>query len=177
MDDLRYPLGPYTPPDAITDADLDRWTGEIASLPAALRAAVDGLSEPQLDSPYRPGGWTVRQLVHHVSDSHLNAVARVKLALTEDTPTISPYAEGRWAKLSDYALPVAISLGLLDALHTRWTTLLRSLDRTDFACAFYHPAADQTMRLDWATGMYAWHGRHHVAHVTRWRERESITTS
>ncbi len=171
MNDLRYPIGTYDPPSPITDEDLDRWIGEIEALPTDLRAAVDGLSDADLDTPYRPGGWTVRQLVHHVADSHLNAVARVKLALTEDTPTISPYDEAAWARLADYALPVEVSLSLLNALHTRWAALLRSLERDQFARAFYHPEADRTMRLDWATGMYAWHGRHHVAHVTRWRDR------
>ena len=172
MSDLRYPIGTYDPPSPITGADLDRWIGQTESLPAEMRAAVDGLSDADLDTPYRPGGWTVRQVVHHVGDSHLNALTRVKLALTEDTPTIRPYAEARWAKLGDYALPVEVSLVFLDMLHARWTALLRSLDRSDFERAFYHPEDEQTMRLDWATGMYAWHGRHHVAHVTRWRERE-----
>ncbi|MEM1041399.1 MAG: YfiT family bacillithiol transferase [Bacteroidota bacterium] len=174
MNDLRYPIGTYDPPASIPDADLDRWIGQIASLPAAMRAAVDGLSETDLDTPYRPGGWTIRQVVHHTADSHLNALARVKLTLTEETPTIRPYDEGAWAELGDYSLPVEVSLAFLDALHARWTALLHSLGPQDFGRAFYHPAAEQTMRLDYATGMYAWHGRHHTAHVTRWREREGV---
>ncbi len=172
MDDLRYPVGRYAPPEPITAADRARWVHQIADLPGALQAAVAGLTDAQLDTPYRPGGWTVRQTVHHVGDSHLNALIRFKLALTEDTPTIRPYAEARWAELADYALPVEVSLTFISALHARWAHLLRNLDEDAFARAFYHPGADQTMTLAWALGMYAWHGQHHVAHVTRLRERE-----
>lgn len=172
MDDFRYPIGLYEPPDPITNADRMRWVQQITMLPTELQAAVSGLSAAQLDTPYRPGGWTVRQTVHHVGDSHLNALARFKLALTEDTPTIKPYAEARWAELADYALPVEVSLRFIAALHARWAHLLRHTSDGDFDRTLYHPEAEQTMTLNWALGQYAWHGRHHVAHITRLRERE-----
>ncbi len=172
MPDLRYPIGTYEPPANITDADLDRWIGQIESLPAEMRVAVDGLTDAQLDTPYRAEGWTVRQVVHHVGDSHLNAIARLKLTLTEDTPTIRTYKEAAWAELADYAMPVEVTLSFLDRLHARWTTVLRSLDRADFERLLYHPEAEQTMRLSRLTGLYAWHGRHHVAHINGLRTRE-----
>lgn len=172
MDDLRYPIGRFTHEGPIADADLTRWIDDIAALPARLRAAVAGLSEAQLDTPYRPEGWTVRQVVHHVGDSHLNALARFKLALTEDTPTIKPYKEARWAELADHALPVERGLALVEALHARWVPLLRSLDRKALARTYVHPERAHTLALDWTVGMYAWHGRHHTAHITGLCERE-----
>ncbi len=172
MDDLRYPVGRYEHDGPITQTDLAGWIGAIEALPARLRTAVDGLSDAELDTPYRAGGWTVRQVVHHISDSHLNALARFKLALTEDTPTIKPYAEARWAELADYDLPVEHGLALVEALHARWTRLLRSLDRDALARTYVHPEHERTLALDWTVGMYAWHGRHHVAHITGLRERE-----
>lgn len=135
-----------------------------------LRAAVEGLTEAQLDTPYRPGGWTVRQVVHHVPDSHLNAYIRMKLALTEDGPTIKPYDENLWAELSDSRMPVDASLSLMDALHRRWVTVLRSLQPADFARTFLHPEAG-VVSLDRLIALYAWHGRHHVAHITSLRQR------
>ncbi len=137
-----------------------------------MRAAVKGLTPKQLDTPYRPGGWTVRQVLHHVPDSHLNAYVRFKLALTEDTPTIKPYYEARWANLADTRkTPVETSLALLDHLHARWVTLLRSLRSKDFAHRFFHPDHGKALTLDWALAMYAWHGPHHVAHITSLRKR------
>ena len=177
MDDLRYPIGRYTPPEPVTAADRARWIQQIAELPAALQAAVAGLTDAHLDTPYRPGGWTVRQTVHHVGDSHLNALARFKLALTEDTPTIRPYDEARWAELADYALPVEVSLTFIGALHARWAHLLRHLDDAAFAREIYHPEADETMTVARLLGMYAWHGRHHLAHIERLREREGWHTA
>lgn len=173
MDNPRYPLGRFAHDGPVTDTDLDGWIAAIESLPADLRAAVTGLDNEQLDTPYRPDGWTVRQVVHHVSDSHLNAFARFKLALTEDTPTIKPYAEARWAELADHALPVKLGLELVDALHARWGPLLRSLDRAALARTYVHPDKGQTLPLDWTVGMYAWHGRHHVAHITALRTRKN----
>jgi uncharacterized damage-inducible protein DinB len=172
MDDLRYPLGRYAWPDAVAPGQRAAWIEEVAAAPAALRAAVDGLSDAQLDTPYRPGGWTVRQLAHHVPDSHLNAYARFKLALTEDAPTIKPYDEARWAELPDSAGPLGPSLALLDAVHVRWVTILRAMPEEAWARTFVHPEHNRAMRLDAVLGLYAWHGRHHVAHVTRLRERE-----
>lgn len=171
-EDLRYPIGPYAPPEAITRGDRAAWIKDIAFLPAALGTAVEGLSEAHLDTPYRPDGWTVRQVVHHVPDSHLNAYTRFKLALTEDTPTIKPYDEGRWAELPDATGPVAVSLDLLQALHARWVTLLHAMSDDDWARGYFHPEMGRTVPLDWALGMYAWHGRHHTAHVNALRERE-----
>lgn len=168
--DLRYPIGQWTMPDA-APATLARLIDDIAGQPAALRAAIHGLSDAQLDTPYRDGGWTVRQVVHHVADSHMNAYVRVKLALTGDRPTIAPYDEARWAVLPDARLAPDVSLALLDALHARWVTILRALAPDDFDNhAYRHPEmGDVPLRA--ALGIYAWHGRHHVAHVTGLRER------
>ena len=173
MTDLRYPIGTFTMTPVPSRDQVADWIDEIAAAPAALRAAVDGLSAPQVETPYRPGGWTVRQVVHHLADSHLNAYTRYKLALTEDTPTIKPYDEAAWAELGDTAsVPISVSLVLLDALHTRWVALLRSLTPDDLERDFRHPEKGRIMRLDATLGMYAWHGKHHVAHITALRERE-----
>ena len=143
----------------------------IAQLPGQMAAAVDRLSEPQLDTPYRPGGWTVRQVVHHVADSHMNAFVRLKMALTEDTPTIKPYDQEAWSTLADMRLPIDISLSLLRGIHTRWVTVLRSLSPDEFSRTFNHPEIG-LMTLDSQLQMYAWHSRHHVAHITSLRQRE-----
>jgi uncharacterized damage-inducible protein DinB len=142
----------------------------IAATPARMRAAVKGLNDTQLDTPYREGGWTVRQVVHHVPDSHLNAYVRMKLALTEDNPVIKPYEESEWAKLADARAPIDMSLRLLDVLHERWLLLIRSLSEADFRKTFRHPAMGE-MSLDTQLELYEWHGRHHVAHITSLRER------
>ncbi len=143
----------------------------ISQTPANLRAAVTGLSEQQLDTPYRPGGWTIRQVVHHVPDSHLNAYVRFKLALTEEEPTIKPYAEDRWAVLADsHSTPIDVSLMLLEALHTRWMRPLGSLAAADWKRTFRHPELG-VVSLEKNLALYAWHGRHHIAHVTSLRER------
>jgi len=148
------------------------WIAEIAEAPAKLRAAVASLSEDQLDTPYREDGWTVRQVIHHVPDSHMNAYIRFKLALTESEPTIKPYEEAAWAELSDTRdTPVEVSLVLLDNLHDRWVRLLRSLTDADFAKQFRHPQFG-TIPLDRNLALYAWHGKHHVAHITSLRERK-----
>jgi uncharacterized damage-inducible protein DinB len=172
MDDLRYPVGPFERPAAVSETQLRQHIEDIAATPARLRAAVDGLSETQLDEPYRPGGWTVRQVVHHMADSHLNSYTRCRLALTEDTPTIKPYDEAKWAELADArTAPVETSLTLLDTLHSRWVTLLQSLTPADFERKFRHPDLG-ALRLDENVCLYAWHGRHHVAHITRLRDRK-----
>ena len=171
--DLRYPVGRFTFPEAATSQQIEGWIADIEATPAALRAAVKGLAAAQIESPYRPGGWTVRQLVHHVADSHMNAYTRFKLALTEGTPTIKPYNEAAWAELEDTrTVPITVSLELIDALHTRWVALLRSLSPEQLRRDLRHPEQNRIMRLDGLLGLYAWHGRHHVAHVTALRERE-----
>jgi uncharacterized damage-inducible protein DinB len=172
MSDLRYPIGKFHFDGPLSEEQKKTSLDEIARAPANLRAAVKGLSQAQLDTPYRPGGWTVRQVVHHVPDSHLNSYMRFKLALTEDEPTIKPYAEDRWAELADTkSTPVEVSLTLLDSLHDRWVRLLRSLTPDEWKRTFRHPDLGP-MTLEKTLALYAWHGRHHVAHVTALRERE-----
>ncbi len=170
--DPRYPIGKFEMPAQITPQLRQKAIDSIASTPAKLRAAVALLSEAQLDTPYREGGWTVRQVVHHVPDSHLNAYIRLKLALTEDKPTIKPYDEASWAKLADSkTTPITISQALLDAVHTRWDHLWRSLQPADFSRQLVHPEhGDRT--VDWLLFLYEWHGRHHTAHVTELRKKK-----
>lgn len=169
--DLRYPVGRFQPPVAITAAERRGFIEEIEQLPARLRAAVAGLAEAQLDTPYRDGGWTVRQVVHHVADSHMNSFIRFKLALTEDAPSIKPYDEGAWAMTADsLTVPAEVSLGLIEGLHARWAVLLRSLGEADLERAFVHPERGR-MQLDVNLALYAWHSRHHTAHITSLRER------
>jgi len=169
--DLRYPIGKFKWEGSSTDEDRRRFVGEIEAAPARLRDAVKGLSEQQIDTPYRPGGWTVRQVVHHLPDSHMNAYVRFKLALTEEDPTIKPYEEARWAELTDgRTAPVEVSLTLLDSLHLRWVSLLRSLTPADWEHQFQHPELGP-MTLEKNLALYAWHGKHHVAHITSLRDR------
>ncbi len=170
-DDLRYPVGRFDITTPLTDGMRAPAIDALAALPAQMRAAVDRLSPAQLDTPYRPGGWTVRQLVHHVADSHMNGFIRLKLGMTEDTPTIKPYDQDAWAALADARLPIDISLGLLDGIHARWTAVWRSLEPSAFARTFTHPDLG-TLTLDRQLQLYAWHSRHHVAHITALRERE-----
>jgi uncharacterized damage-inducible protein DinB len=168
--DPRFPIGKFTWDGDASPAARAARIAEIEALPAALRDAVRGMSDAQLDTPYRDGGWTVRQVVHHVPDSHMNAFIRFKLALTEDTPTIKPYDEARWAELPDVAAtPPEVSLALLDALHHRWVALLRAMTPADFARSFVHPESKRTMTLDQTLALYAWHGRHHLGHVRQAR--------
>jgi hypothetical protein len=169
VDDLRYPVGHWSTPDA-DPAVLSALIDELAAAPAAMRAALDGLTAAQLDTPYRDGGWTVRQVVHHLADSHAHAYLRVKLAQAEPGRAVMAYDEARWAELPDSRLDPEVSLRLLDALHERWAAVYRSLDAAAFEQAFEHPERG-TVTLRTALGMYAWHGRHHVAHVTRLRDR------
>ncbi len=171
--DLRYPVGKWERPHTLTDEQRLAFINQIAEAPAKMGAAIAGLSDQQLDTPYRPGGWTVRQTVHHVPDSHMNAFMRFKLALTEEIPTIKPYLEARWAELADAKAPIGPSLDLLEALHKRWIALLGSLKPADWQREFMHPEHGKTMSLDQTLSLYAWHGRHHVAHITALRERNS----
>lgn len=171
MTDLRYPIGPFKFDGNVAETVRHLWVEQIAAAPTLLRKAVAGLSEKQLDTPYRDGGWTVRQVVHHVPDSHLNAYVRFKLTLTEEEPTIKPYNEARWAELTDtLKTPIEISLSLLDNLHYRWVTLLKSLKPEDFGRTLRHPESG-IMTLEKLLALYAWHGRHHTAHITSLRER------
>jgi hypothetical protein len=170
--DLRYPIGKYVAKTSLTPGERAEAIAQIAETPKRMRDAVSGLSGGQLDTPYRPEGWTVRQVAHHVPDSHMNAYVRLKLALTENEPTIKPYEEGLWAELPDSRqTPVEVSLSLLEFLHLRWDMLLRSLQAEDFARGLRHPALG-IMTVDNLVHMYAWHGRHHVAHITSLRQRE-----
>lgn len=160
--DPRYPIGPYAPPAVITASHRAIWIHEIRSLPAEFRAAAKAA---QLDRQYREGGWTGRQLVHHVADSHMNAYIRFKLALTEDGPLIKPYNEARWAELADTAkTDVEVSLALLDNLHIRWVNLLESITEPEWQRTFRHPEIGE-IDLSYALGLYAWHGLHHLAHL------------
>jgi len=171
MTDPRYPIGKFHYEGTPTTEQQQKYLATIEQTPANLRAAIKGLSDQQLNTPYRPEGWTVRQVTHHVPDSHLNAYIRFKLALTEDEPTIKPYAEDRWAQLADtQATPVEVSLAMLDSLHDRWVRLLRSLKPEDWKRTFRHPELG-LVSLEKNLAIYAWHGRHHVAHITTLRER------
>jgi uncharacterized damage-inducible protein DinB len=171
LDALRYPTGKFQRPASL-DADARaRAIDIVAATPARLREAVRGLTAEQIETPYRPGGWVVRQVVHHVPDSHLNAFIRFKLALTENEPTIKPYDESEWAKLADTRLPLETSLTLLDAVHERWLAVLRAMTQADFERVLMHPETGR-QRLDQVLALYAWHGPHHIAHITSLRERQ-----
>jgi uncharacterized damage-inducible protein DinB len=171
QDDLRYPVGRISPPASTMPGVRAAHIATLRLLPERLAAAVQGLTEDQLDTPYREGGWTVRQVVHHVADSHANAYIRMKLALTEDWPTIKPYDEAAWAELADgRSLPVEVSLDLLKALHARWVTLLESLGTEDFHKGYVHPESGR-QNLAQVLAVYDWHSRHHTAHITQLRSR------
>jgi hypothetical protein len=169
--DPHYPIGRFERPAIITPDDRLRAISTLGELPEMLRNAVDGLDTAQLSTPYREGGWTVRQVVHHVADSHMNASVRLRLALTEDWPTIKPYDEKAWAMLRDYASPVEWSLELVESLHARWVMLLQSLSEEQWQRGFVHPE-NGPMTLDVMTLLYAWHSMHHVAHITHLRAKE-----
>jgi|SRR5579862_1208753 len=173
MNDLRYPVGKFSYSGPPTEDEKQALIQDIAETPVKLRASVTGLSAEQLDTPYRPEGWTVRQVIHHVPDSHVNSYVRFKLALTEDEPTVKPYAEDRWAELADTrATPIEVSLTMLDSLHDRWVRLLRSLTPEQWRRTFRHPELG-AMTLEKTLALYAWHGKHHVAHITELRKRMS----
>jgi hypothetical protein len=161
---LAYPIGQYEP-QLFSEHQRDAYIRDIAFLPQDLEIAVQGMNARQLATPYRPGGWTVNQVVHHVADSHMNAYIRFKLALTENNPVIKPYDEKAWATLPDNEVVVNYSLTLLHALHKRWVALLKSLPDADWNRTIFHPGKQQEMTLWHLLGLYAWHGRHHVAHV------------
>jgi hypothetical protein len=170
--DPRYPIGRLVLPAEVTAERRQEAINEMASLPAKLRRAVEGLDDAQLDTPYRQGGWTVRQVVHHVPDSHVNAYVRLKLALTEDKPTIKPYDEAAWAELADSkAAPIGSSQTLLDSVHARWDRLWRSLEPKHFARVLVHPEHGERT-IDWLLFLYEWHGKHHTAHITELRKQK-----
>lgn len=171
MNDSQYPVGKFERRDHLTMDDRRALIATIAACAPKLRDAVANLSDEQLDTPYRDGGWTVRQVTHHIPDSHLNAYVRLKLALTEDEPTIKPYEEAQWAEMADTRnVPVGVSLALLDSLHVRFVAVLESMSEADFQRKLRHPDHG-LVDLDWLLQLYAWHSRHHVAHITSLRER------
>lgn len=166
FDHLKYPIGKFKIQYPITKEMISQWKEDIASFPAKLNREVQGLTAAQLANQYRPDGWTIRQVVHHCADSHMNALIRLKLALTEDQPTIKPYAEARWAELTDSkTMPVAASLSMLEGIHARWTYLLSQLTDIEFGRTFLHPEHGKIFRIDENTALYAWHCNHHLAHV------------
>jgi hypothetical protein len=171
--DYRYPIGKYEPKE-FSEAQKEEWLNAIELLPQELKKAIDGLDETQLKTPYREGGWTVIQLVHHIADSHANAYIRFKLGLTEENPTIKPYEEKEWALLPDNDLvPISVSITLLEALHTRWSVVLKHITNEQWNRTVVHPEHGKQMTLWFLLGMYAWHSKHHVAHITSLRERNN----
>jgi len=173
MDALRYPIGPFVAPAEVSPEDRARYIQQIADVPSSLRLAVDALKPDQLEEPYRPGGWTARQVVHHLADSHLNSYLRFRLALTEEEPTIKTYYEDRWAELPDSRnAPTEISVSLLESLHRRWVLMLTALREEEWKRSFRHPELG-VLRLDHNLALYAWHGRHHVGHIRSIAERAS----
>ncbi len=172
LEQLRFPIGRWSWPDTVSPEDLRGWIVDLNAAPSQLRAAVAGLNDIQLDTAYRPGGWTVRQVVHHVADSHLNSQCRIRWALTEDEPTIKPYDQPAWGELPDCRLsPIEPSLDILDGLHRRWVALAEALAPAELARQYLHPEHAQPLRIDKTLGMYAWHGKHHIAHIQGLRQR------
>jgi hypothetical protein len=171
---LKYPIGKYKRPESITSADLKSCIDVMETFPVKLRKETEHLSDQQLDNPYRPEGWTIRQVVHHCADSHMNSFIRFKLALTEDTPTIKTYEEDRWAELPDgKRLPIQSSLDILTGLHIRWVVLLKSFTEKEWKTPFMHPQLKRTILLEEATVLYTWHCRHHLAHITELKKRNN----
>ncbi|WP_141433553.1 YfiT family bacillithiol transferase [Bacillus sp. 03113] len=172
MDQLKYPIGQYNSPVEITKEHREEWIKVLAELPVLLKKSVMNLNEEQLNTEYRPGGWTIRQVIHHIADSHMNSFIRFKLSLTEDSPIIKPYDEKKWAELYDTrSAPIEISLALIESLHERWVLLLNSLNEKQFSRSFIHPEDQKTIPLDNALGLYAWHSRHHLSHITELLKR------
>lgn len=165
MEHLQYPIGRFLEPTNVTASQRLTWIEKIENLPMHLEKALEQITEDELATPYRPGGWTVRQVVHHLADSHVNGFCRLHLALTEEQPTIKPYMEDRWAKLPDANLPIDCSLEILRGIHKRWAFLLKSMDEADFQRSYIHPEYGKHYSLDTMTALYAWHGEHHVGHV------------
>lgn len=172
LDLLKFPTGRQARYDQMTAEQRARYIDDIARLPERLQVAVENLTDSQLDTPYRPGGWTVRQVVHHLADSHMNGFIRVKLMLTEDFPIVKPYKEDLWAELEDSkSLPILPSLQIISAVHFRWTVVLKALTEVDLLRKYYHPQYEKEVTMPEYIGLYAWHSNHHLAHITRLRER------
>jgi uncharacterized damage-inducible protein DinB len=169
--DPRYPIGKFEMPKEVTNARRQQAIDALAAVPSQMRAAVKGLSGAQLDTPYREGGWTIRQVVHHVPDSHVNALIRLKLALTEDNPTIKPYNETAWAELADAKMPIEASQSMLDSVHARFDCVWRSLKPEQFKRKLVHPEHGERT-IDWLLFLYEWHGKHHTAHITGLRKQK-----
>lgn len=171
-DETKFPIGPFESPTEITSEALQNYISAISTFPQRLKKEVELLSDAQLDTPYRTGGWTIRQVVHHCADSHMNSLIRFKLALTEDQPTIKPYFEDRWAELDDSrTMPIASSLKILEGVHERWTLVLNSLSNEQFTRTFVHPEHRKPLRVYEATALYAWHCNHHLAHITTYKSK------
>lgn len=172
MDTLKYPIGKFSYPEQFTEQEINQWIDDIAAAPKAYQELIASFSNDEIETPYRPGGWTARQVIHHVPDSHLQAYCRFKWVLTEENPTIKPYHEDLWANLADTAeTPINVSLSLLDALHTRWVILLRSMDIADFDRYYVHPQYGKKYALGAVCKLYAWHGNHHLAHLKLIKEQ------
>lgn len=165
LEHLKYPIGKAKIPDTITSNDVKKWIGILDSFPKKMRLITKNMTEDQLDTPYRPGGWTVRQVVHHVVDSHYNSYIRFKWALTENKPLIKAYDEQKWAELEDYKAPIELSLLALDSLHAKWVYLLKNLSEADLKKVFIHPETKEEVSLEKNIGIYAWHSKHHYAHI------------
>ncbi|MCB0665168.1 MAG: putative metal-dependent hydrolase [Saprospiraceae bacterium] len=166
MENLKYPIGKFEYPKTYSDSDIERWIDEIDRIPDQFRTLVQSLSDEKLNTPYRPDGWTARQVIHHVPDSHFQAYCRFKWVLTEEHPTIKPYHENRWAELPDSKFtPVSVSLDMLSSVHSRWVMLMRNIDREDFDKYYIHPEYNNKYALGAVCKLYAWHGKHHLAHL------------
>jgi len=165
MEHLQYPAGKFELPSEYTKEAIDLWVSQIASLPSEFISVAKSLSESQLDTPYRPEGWTGRQVIHHIADSHMNALVRLKLALTEDVPTVKPYIEASWAEQSDYRMPIDSSLSILTGIHAHLSNLLQHMSEDDFKREFTHPQYKYTRPIAYLCALYAWHGKHHTGHL------------
>jgi hypothetical protein len=174
IEKLKFPLGKFDKPTSITRDILRKWIADISTFPKRLSAEVLNLKDEQLNTQYRPDGWTLRQVVHHCADSHMNGLTRVKLTLTEDHPTVKPYFEERWAELLDTkSMPIHSSLKMLEGIHERWTVLLNNLADDQLERTFVHPEHRKTFRIDESIGLYAWHCNHHLAHITETKKRHN----
>lgn len=172
LEKLKFPIGQFDKPTTITKDCIEQWINAISTFPARLTSEVSNLTDEQLDTPYRPNGWTIRQVIHHCADSHMNSLTRLKLTLTEDHPTIKPYFEERWAELADSkSMPISSSLKMLEGIHERWTVLLKNLTEENYKLVFIHPEHGKSFRIDENIGVYAWHCNHHLAHITETKKR------
>lgn len=174
IEELKYPIGKFERPAEITPEKIEEWIGEIEALPKQLKDCVANLTEEQLDTPYRPEGWTVRQVIHHIADSHMNSYIRFKWTATEDNPTIKAYDQVAWGDLPDSkTAPVELSLAIIEGLHLRWVTLLKTYTEADWKRTMFHPESKKTIPMDVNLPMYGWHGKHHIAHIEALKKRES----